>query len=293
MFYKNPKDYSFVWHWLNKKRSLNGTLVFKADFDQIPDLNALRLSMKKLSEKYPTLKSTIQLSGSYKIYLARNEEDNIIISNQEFDDLESFTEHEVNVDFVPGKRLYYVKLAKLKAGGYGISFNAHHIVGDAVVHSTLADVLLESLFSAKEVDLDKLQNKSHLIARKSPELNLIQKAKLIAEMTLDLLKPSTKFRQINSRRSNKVLRIRVDKTKAERQLSKGSNNALCAAVINAFSEEFDFSNKHVKCLHLANVRQDSHNISSEDFAYACVSGFLVNIYNYKNLDKLIEEKSSR
>ena len=114
LFYKNPKDYSFVWHWLNKKRSLNGTLVFKADFDQIPDLNALRLSMKKLSEKYPTLKSTIQLSGSYKIYLARNEEDNIIISNQEFDDLESFTEHEVNVDFVPGKRLYYVKLAKLK-----------------------------------------------------------------------------------------------------------------------------------------------------------------------------------
>ena len=47
----------------------------------------------------------------------------------------------------------------------GVVFNAHHVIGDAVVHSSLARTLLEALLKNKQVDTAKLHDRSDLVPR--------------------------------------------------------------------------------------------------------------------------------
>ncbi len=289
------KDYfdSLPWYWTDTKKSINGTLGFKLDIEKLPDLSVMRKSMSLLSDKYPSLKSSLGKKNLAKIVLVNEESENIFVRDQSFRSLDAFIEAETNHNFVLGERLYYVAFARLEGGAYGVVFNAHHVIGDAVVHSSLARLLLDALLNNKQVDISKLDDLSSLVPREPKWHGFVAVALSLIDFSKDFLQRTKRLPKNDSSSFTKVHRFRITKDKAEKALSKSANSSITAAITKSFSDVYSFENQIVKSIHLANIRNNKQNMRSKNFALAKVSGFYINLNTSQGFDDLIDQNKAK
>lgn len=289
------KDYfdSLPWYWTDTKKSINGTLGFKLDIKELPDLSVLRESMTLISEKYPSLKSCLEKKSFGKIILTSNNSENLFVRDETFQSLDALIEVETNHNFTLGERLYYMAFARLECGSYAVVFNAHHIIGDAVVHSSLARLLLAALLDNELVQVEKIEDCPSLIARKPKTSGVAMVLSALFQFSQDFLQPSKKLPKATSKNFTKVYRFRIEKEKAKQALSKSANSSITAAITKSFSEVYSFENERIKSIHLANVRNDKQNMRSQNFALARVSGFYVNLNTSLNFKDLVDRNKAK
>ena len=74
--------------------------------------------MSLLSDKYPSLRSSLRKKNLAKIFLVNDESENIFVRDKSYRSLDAFIEAETNYNFVLGERLYYVAFAEAGDGAW-------------------------------------------------------------------------------------------------------------------------------------------------------------------------------
>ena len=265
-----------AWYYVDRKKSINACLSYKLNISEFPDHKKICDIMKQLSDYYPGLRSTLKPGFLGSVSLLDNDEANVFYRDQVFADLEEFAVSETNFNFKQGDRLYYVALTKFSDGKVGIAFNGHHLVADAVVQEAISEVFLSWILEGKEFDLKSFrESKTFTISRKgkSSPIDWIRFVLLFVHDYFSYMKKIPK-----RKKGNKTLlhKITIDKDKMPSSDKTRTNALLCGAFMKVFGETLAFGNSSVKTIHMVNVRTDSYDRNSPDFASSMVSALTVN-----------------